>query len=612
MPSNTLRRYTLELFKYISTIHLLLVLAGCTFFTNYQSPAAQTGSSTGQQPSSNTQQNPNSAPTDTLPSKNSANNQTKKPAKQPSRPIDSSTLLNLLVGELAVHDRNIDLAAEKYISEAEITQDPGVAARAARLARYQRNPEASLKMAKLWYETATKDEKALANYADMLARVDQPLAALNILKQQLDLQQTANFSVLRNSQFRRNPKSLAQAIAQLDKLNAQPHENFSLIFTHTLLLQKNQQNEVALTQLKKLKRFKSDPIQLAVLEARLLSQLERNHQAANVLKNALAQYPDERRLQLPYARILATTDIAAAEQAFANLLKTTPNDTKLLISHALTAADNKNFAAAQQSLQQLITLGSQKDFAYFNLGMLENKQNNPNNALTYFEKVGQGKYFFPATEEVLNILIQRKQLSQARHYLQTLRSQSPLQAPMFWVLEANLLSKDNQLAEAHETLSHAIKAFPEQQMLRIERSHISERLNNIALVEQDLRYVLNKDPKNIAVLNALGYTLAVHTMRYSEALDLIKQAISQKPNDPAIRDSLGWVQYKLGMLDEAEKNLLFAFKVFPEDEIAAHLIELYWTTNNKRKAKKIYRTLDKKNTVHLLVDEVILRLNIQF
>lgn len=50
-------------------------------------------------------------------------------------------------------------------------------------------------------------------------------------------------------------------------------------------------------------------------------------------------------------------------------------------------------------------------------------------------------------------------------------------------------------------------------------------------------------------LNALGYTLADRTTRYSEAKALIDKAHQLTPDDPAILDSLGWVNYRLGNLD---------------------------------------------------------------
>ena len=55
-------------------------------------------------------------------------------------------------------------------------------------------------------------------------------------------------------------------------------------------------------------------------------------------------------------------------------------------------------------------------------------------------------------------------------------------------------------------------------------------------------------------MNALGFTLADQTDRFDEAYGYLKRAIEIMPDDPAIIDSLGWVQYRMGNYDEAEST----------------------------------------------------------
>ena len=108
------------------------------------------------------------------------------------------------------------------------------------------------------------------------------------------------------------------------------------------------------------------------------------------------------------------------------------------------------------------------------------------------------------------------------------------------------------------------------------------------LHESDLRKVLRKDPKNAHALNALGYTLADRTTRYKESLDLLKQALALKPDDPFIMDSMGGVQYRLGHHDEAVKYLKSALEKRPDAEIAAHLGEVLWVIGDKAGAESVW------------------------
>jgi Flp pilus assembly protein TadD len=89
-------------------------------------------------------------------------------------------------------------------------------------------------------------------------------------------------------------------------------------------------------------------------------------------------------------------------------------------------------------------------------------------------------------------------------------------------------------------------------------------------------------------LNALGYTLADRTTRYSEAKVLIDKAHQLTPDDPAVLDSMGWINYRLGNLDEAENYLRQAFARFPDHEVAAHLGEVLWANGKRREARQVW------------------------
>ncbi|MGB1192338.1 MAG: hypothetical protein ACPG3T_05405, partial [Pseudomonadales bacterium] len=100
--------------------------------------------------------------------------------------------------------------------------------------------------------------------------------------------------------------------------------------------------------------------------------------------------------------------------------------------------------------------------------------------------------------------------------------------------------------------------------------------------------------------------------RYNEALDLIKKALAIRPDDPAIIDSMGWVQYRLGQFKDAINNLEFAFEQFDDDEVAAHLIEVYWISGEKKKARSLIKKFKKQQEETPNVDEAIKRLGIKY
>ena len=121
------------------------------------------------------------------------------------------------------------------------------------------------------------------------------------------------------------------------------------------------------------------------------------------------------------------------------------------------------------------------------------------------------------------------------------------------------------------------------------QSLIHEQLGNSAAFEQGVRQLLARDPDNATLLNALGYKLLDDDSRLQEALELITRALELKPDDPAIIDSMGWVQYRLGNHAEAVRYLEQALEKLPDHEIAAHLGEVLWMQGNRERAMQVWQ-----------------------
>jgi predicted Zn-dependent protease len=117
---------------------------------------------------------------------------------------------------------------------------------------------------------------------------------------------------------------------------------------------------------------------------------------------------------------------------------------------------------------------------------------------------------------------------------------------------------------------------------------IAEHLSKLDVMEADLKKILSKEPNNVEALNALGYTLLNDEKRYHEAEKNLQKAIKLQPNEPAIMDSFGWLQFKLGNHAQAVKYLQAAYEKLNSGEIAAHLCEVLWETGRKGEAQKLF------------------------
>lgn len=533
------------------------------------------------------------------------------PEEAPSRPFDQRTLYNLLVAEFAIYDNNLALAAEKYLQEAYATQDVDIAAYATRLAVYANNKRTALSAAQLWHQLVPEELTAGNIFADLLIQSGEALHGLTILAKYLEVSNETGFNSFNQLILPAGERQLEQLINAMQSLLEKHPNHYELTFSLAVLRQKNQQAEQALQLLNQLPTNERQRVKVITKSTELTHQLKGPSQAADFLALQMKKIGKQFALQHYRAKLLSQFNLLAAEKAFADLLETHSNDPSLLYSHAIIAFENDHLTTAKQSFEHLLVLDRHLNAGYYHLGRIAQQENQFTEAKHFFRQVGKGTFFIPATQQLVKLQASHGDLDKARAYLTSLRKTTPDKAAQFWALEAELLTINEDLTAAYAVLNQAVLLFPEQLMLRIERSFISERLNDFPATEKDLRFVLDHDQNNITALNALGYTLTNNSSRFKEALALINQAMALRPEDGAIIDSLGWVQYHLGDWQAATQNLERAFEILPDDEVAAHLIEVYWQTGYKYKARRLIKSFKKSNHHTPRINETIERLDIQ-
>ncbi|MGH9943019.1 MAG: tetratricopeptide repeat protein, partial [Pyrinomonadaceae bacterium] len=121
-------------------------------------------------------------------------------------------------------------------------------------------------------------------------------------------------------------------------------------------------------------------------------------------------------------------------------------------------------------------------------------------------------------------------------------------------------------------------------------SSAQERAGDPKGAEESLRKLLSTDPNNATVLNNLGYFLTERNERLTEALDMIKRAVRVEPTNPSFLDSLGWVYFKLGQLEEAERYLGEAARRNGQSAtIQEHLGDVYQSRGKAELARATWR-----------------------
>jgi tetratricopeptide (TPR) repeat protein len=511
------------------------------------------------------------------------------PATKPAeRPFPEDSLYPLLVAEFALRRREYDVALDNYLTQSRVLRDAGVSAHTTHLSQFMKREPEALSASQLWVELDPDNVEANGTLASLLVRQGRTVEALPHLAVVERSGVQANFPTLLNGFNQLNEQQRAKLVGGINELAAEFPENTQLLLTQALINAEYKQYDLALDKLDKLFDLEPYQPQAILLEAKIQLTVHAKKPFAR-LQRALRENPNDKRLRLQYARLLTASDMTAARQQFEILSDQSPRDGDLLLSLALINREVGDDLAAKAYLEQLLALEQQSNEAHFYLGRIAEDAGNPQEAVSQYMQVEDGREFLAANNRLGRILVAQGELQRSHAWFTEQRDKNPGRREQLYGLEADLLIQAGALDAAVRILNQALGETPTSTPLLYARSMLREQQGDLALMEKDLRAIIAGDPNNATAINALGYSLANRTERYTEAMTLISQALLLDPDEPAILDSMGWVLYRTGRYEEALDYLTRAYAAFPDPEVAAHLGEVLWVTGDTDAATAVWR-----------------------
>jgi len=125
--------------------------------------------------------------------------------------------------------------------------------------------------------------------------------------------------------------------------------------------------------------------------------------------------------------------------------------------------------------------------------------------------------------------------------------------------------------------------------LRLAVAAVCVELKDFSAAEEYLEQVLDEFPEDVGAMNDLGYLWADQNQHLQRALAMTRQAVAAEPDNPAYRDSLGWVYYRLGRFEEAAAEIELATKGEDTDGvILEHLGDAYARLGEAEAAAEAY------------------------
>ena len=253
--------------------------------------------------------------------------------------------------------------------------------------------------------------------------------------------------------------------------------------------------------------------------------------------------------------------------------------------------------------------------AYLSLAQIAEKRRDFALAESWLAKVDSPQALVSTQNRRASLLAKQGKMAEARALIAKLPERAGAEGAADRstkaIAEAQLLKDAKQYQEAYDVLQAAAEKSPQDHDLVYQQANAAEKLKRYGEMERLLRRAIEIKPDFAYAYNFLGYSLADRNVRLPEAKALLQKALEIAPGDPAITDSMGWVEFRMGNSTEAIRLLETAYKAFPNAEIGAHLADVLWATGQRDKAINILREcllLDKEDDV---LQETIARLRVK-
>jgi tetratricopeptide (TPR) repeat protein len=163
-------------------------------------------------------------------------------------------------------------------------------------------------------------------------------------------------------------------------------------------------------------------------------------------------------------------------------------------------------------------------------------------------------------------------------------------SPDMYVLLASLYQLVGREDLGRETFLRSLAAYPDNEDLFYEYAQFLDYAGDPKQAMEVMQQVIKLQPDHAGALNYVGYTWAEQNINLDKAFVYISRAVDLKPDNGYIRDSLGWVYFQQGKLEEALKAMQQAVELSPDDPaVLDHLGDVQRAAGQNAAALKSYQ-----------------------
>ncbi len=519
-------------------------------------------------------------------------------------------LAQLLAGEMALTRTDLKAASGHYDKAMALSSDPHVAERAAGLAIAVHDGAAAQRALDRWQALGARPAAMARTRAQLaLDRGDATEARrqLELLIGSGDKDAWRQFGrVLVGARDQAQAARLLEALATPQRLPGDAHAWLAMSELGDQFGRHAYAVQIADAAIR---RFKSAETYAWAAQMKFK---DGDHDGARaLLQKALAKEPENAQLRLAYAGMLGQAgDYAGASK----LLAHGPQNADIYAMRAGLAAHERDDKALASLYQELQKAPSEiRESSAYLLGQLAEMQHREAEALAWYDQVGDtDEHAFDADLRSAMILHAQGKRADAHELLGQLQLaylDQPAQLRQAWQADAELYLREQNYAKAEAAFSRALQVVPDDPGLLYGRGLVYAEAGQIDQAVRDFQHLLKIKPGDVDASNALGYTLADANRDLPEAERLIRAARAAKPDDPAIADSWGWLQYRKGNLEQAAQTLRNAWLERKDADVGVHLGEVLWKQGRQQDAQRVFDEVRKLDPHNVALQETLKRLH---
>jgi tetratricopeptide (TPR) repeat protein len=267
-----------------------------------------------------------------------------------------------------------------------------------------------------------------------------------------------------------------------------------------------------------------------------------------------------------------------------------PDDYTARVKLGLLYFELKNYDTAKEKFLKILKEQPSSDNVRFYLGWVFQAQKQWNPAIEQFKKVTKDSTLFQeAMLHVGYIYRESNRINDGLSFSKELLRKNK-DVPEFYDLRASLFESNKNYKDALIVLEEGLKQIKDDEKLLYFKGALLDKTGKSAEALKIMKGLVEKNPQHAHALNFIAYYYADRGENLVEAEEKANKALSIRPDDGYITDTLAWVKFKKGEYEAALEKLQKAAELIPEEAIIYdHFGDVYSAKQEKEKAISSYK-----------------------